>query len=135
MAPRYMLDTNISSAVIKGNIPAVRAKLRSIPMTDICVSAVTAGELLYGAVKRGEKTRLAVAIQEFLLRTDVLPWDQDTAVRYGAVRAELERNGKSLGNLDMMIAAHALAAGAVMVTNDQAFRHVVQLELADWTKP
>ena len=71
---------------------------------------------------------------EFLRRVDVLPWDTEVADTYGEVRAELERLGKGLGALDMMIGAHARSLGAVLVTNDQAFRSVPGLDLEDWTQ-
>ena len=77
---------------------------------------------------------LRTAVTEFLLRVDVLPWDSEVADTYGAVRAELERIGKGLGTLDMMIGAHALNLRAVLVTNDQAFRLVPGLDLEDWTR-
>lgn len=77
-------------------------------------------------------------MREFLLRVAVLPWDRDAAASYGTVRAALERNGRGLGALDlgaldMLIAAHALAADAVLVTNDAAFARVEGLRCADWT--
>jgi len=73
-------------------------------------------------------------VTEFLRRVDVLAWDNGAADTYGAMRAELERLGKTLGALDMMIGAHALSLGAVLVTNDRAFHSVPGLELEDWTQ-
>jgi tRNA(fMet)-specific endonuclease VapC len=73
-------------------------------------------------------------VDEFLLRVDVLPWDSDAAQHYGPLRATLEREGQAMGNLDTMIGAHALAVGAVLVTNDHAFRRIKKLKVADWTK-
>jgi tRNA(fMet)-specific endonuclease VapC len=65
---------------------------------------------------------------------DVLPWDSEAAWQYAELRAAMERRGKPMGNLDMMIAAHALAAQAVLVTNDHVFRQVKQLKIEDWTR-
>jgi len=64
----------------------------------------------------------------------ILPWDSDAARRYGLLRATLEGEGQPMGNLDVMIAAHALAVGAVLVTNDQAFARIKKLKVEDWTK-
>lgn len=128
----YMLDTNTVSHLIKGH-PTVTQRVVAAPMMALCISAITVGELLYGLAKRPEATRLHIAVKEFLRRVDVLPWDSATAERYGAVRAELERQGKTLGALDLLIAAHALEADAVLVTNDRAFGYVTELSVEDWT--
>jgi tRNA(fMet)-specific endonuclease VapC len=65
----------------------------------------------------------------------VLPWNSDTADRYGPARAALEFQGRPLGLLDLLIAAHALSVGAVLVTNDRTFAQVADLACEDWTKP
>jgi tRNA(fMet)-specific endonuclease VapC len=131
---RYLLDTNTASYVIKGNIPRVRDRLLKVPMAQLAISAVTEAELLFGAARKPEAVRLKLAVEEFLLRVEALPWDSKAARHYADVRAALEHHGKAMGNLDMMIAAHALAAEAVLVTNDRAFRRLGNLKLEDWTK-
>jgi tRNA(fMet)-specific endonuclease VapC len=78
-------------------------------------------------------TRLHRAVQEFLLRVDVLPWDSTTAEQYGMVRAGLERQGGALAPLDLLIATQALQEGAVPVTNDAAFAPIDGLGREDWT--
>ena len=72
-------------------------------------------------------------MEEFLLRVTVLPWDSDAAKQYGQVRADLERVGQPLDNLDLMIGSHALSLGAVLVTNDRAFGRLKKLRVEDWT--
>jgi tRNA(fMet)-specific endonuclease VapC len=135
MTSRYLLDTNIASYVIKGNIPAVRRRIVQVPMAQLAISAVTEGELRYGAARRPDAARLRSIVDEFLLRMTILPWDSEAAQRYGQIRAALEREGQPMGNLDTMIGAHALALGAVLVTNDQAFARIRELTIEDWTKP
>jgi len=135
MPIRRMLDTNMASYVIKGNIPQVRERLLKVPMAEVSISAVTEGELRFGIARRPEAVRLKTAVEEFLLRVDVLPWDSEAARRYGPVRAALEREGEPMGNLDMMIAAHALAAQAVLVTNDRVFGRVKGLKIEHWSQP
>jgi tRNA(fMet)-specific endonuclease VapC len=135
MTSRYLLDTNIASYVIKGNIPAVRRRIVQVPMAQLAISAVTEGELRYGSARRPDAARLRSIVDEFLLRMTILPWDSEAAQRYGQIRAALEREGQPMGNLDTMIGAHALALGAVLVTNDQAFARIRELTIEDWTKP
>lgn len=132
----YMLDTNTASYVIKGSIPSVRKNLLTIPMEQVCISVVTQAELLFGIARRPDAKGLHLAVNEFLLRLDILPWNSSAAERYAVLRAECERKGKTLGSMDMMIAAHAIATNATLVTNDHGFSGIrTHLNLADWTKP
>jgi tRNA(fMet)-specific endonuclease VapC len=133
MAARYLLDTNIASYIIKGNFPQVRDRLVKIPMSEIGISVVTEAELRFGVVRLPQASKLGIAVEEFLLRVEVLPWDSTSAQHYAAVRARLERAGEPMGNLDLMIAAQALALGAILVTNDRVFRRVKGLKIEDWT--
>jgi len=132
MPPRYLLDTNTASCIIKGNVPRVRERLLKVPMSQLLISAVTEAELLSGAARKREAV-LKTAIDEFLLRVDSLPWDSNAARRYADLRAALEIGGTPMGNLDMMIAAHALAAEAILVTSDRSFRLLKHLKIEDWT--
>ena len=129
----YMLDTNMVGFLIRGR-SAVLKRVTEAPPGALCISAVTKGEIAFGLNRRPADQLLRTAVTEFLRRVDVLPWDNEVANTYGVVRAELERLGNGLGALDMMIGVHALSLGAVLVTNDQAFRAVPGLSLEDWTK-
>lgn len=132
--PRYLLDTNIARCIIKGNSPAVDRRLVKVPMAQLAISAVTEGELRYGAARLPHAARLHDLIEDFFLRVAVLAWDSDAAQQYGQLRAMLEREGQPMGNLDAMIGAQALALGAILVTNDHAFARIKKLKIADWTK-
>jgi tRNA(fMet)-specific endonuclease VapC len=134
MSPRYLLDTNTANYIIKGNIPRVRERLLKVPMSGLLISAVTEAELLYGAARKSDSGRLKTAVDEFLLRVDSLAWDSNAARRYADLRAALEIAGTPMGNLDMMIAAQALAAEAILVTNDRSFFRLKHLKIEDWTK-
>ncbi|WP_040892928.1 type II toxin-antitoxin system VapC family toxin [Verminephrobacter aporrectodeae] len=129
-----MLDTNVASYVIKGNPPQARERLATLPMDSIVVSAVTQAELLYGCARKGHPTAFVRLVREFLLRVQVLPWGTDSAMVYGDLRASCTASGITLGALDMMIAAHAVAARAILVTHDKAFGLVPGGVLAteDW---
>lgn len=129
---RYMLDTNSVSNLLREH-PVVVRRVIAAPMASLCLSAVTEAELRYGLAKRPEATRLHRVVGELLLRLDVLPWDSEVASTYGALRAGMERQGKVLAPLDLMIAAHAIATGCTLVSNDQAFAHLPDLDLEDWT--
>ena len=132
----YLLDTNIASHVIKGDIPHVTERLAAVPMPSVAVSVITEAELRYGVAKRGNPQGLATRVQEFLIRVEVLPWTQTVARVYADLRAACEAAGVTLAPLDMMIAAQAKAVGAVLVTRDRAFSFVPDgLILQDWSKP
>jgi tRNA(fMet)-specific endonuclease VapC len=129
----WMLDTNIASHVVKGDRPEIIKRLVSFPMQDIVISSVTEGELLYGLAKRGYPKALSERVRQFLLRVDVLAWDHDVTRTYGDLRAACEAKGATLAPLDMMIAAHAVATDATLVTRDKAFTHVPEpLRTDDW---
>ena len=130
-----MLDTNVASYVINGHPPEVRERLAALPMDSIVISVVTQAELLYGLARKGHPAALANVIHEFLLRVEALPWDERAATVYGDLRASCASAGITLGALDMMIAAHAVAANATLVTHDKAFALIPDGALAvdDWT--
>jgi len=129
---RYMLDTNTVSQLLKGH-PNVTRRVVDVPMASLCISVITEGELLFGLAKRPDAKRLHTAVRELLRRVDVMPWNSAIAERYGPLRAELERQGRALGALDLLIATHAFATNAVLVTNDRAFAQVVGLQIEDWS--
>jgi tRNA(fMet)-specific endonuclease VapC len=128
---RYMLDTSTVSYLIKEH-PSVVRWVVAAPMASLCMSAITKGELFFGLAKRPDARRLHLAVRELLRRVDVLPWDSAVAEHYGVVRASLEREGKILAPLDLLIAAHALSIGAVLVTSDRAFGQVAGLLVENW---
>ena len=134
MAVRYLLDTNTASYVIKGNFPRVRARLLKVPMAEVGISVVTEAELRFGLARRPEATTLKRVVEEFLLRVESLPWNSEAAEHYAQIRAALEKGGELMGNLDVMIAAQAAAAGVVLVTRDHVFRRVKGLRVEDWSK-
>ena len=135
MPPRYLLDTNTASYAIKGNIPRVRERLHKVASSDIAISAITEAELRFGLAKFPEATRLKVVVEEFLRFAEIRAWDSSAARHYAVVRAAAERDGRPIGSLDMMIAAHALALEAVLVTGDRVFRRIAGLKIEDWSNP
>jgi len=128
---RYMLDTNVISALVKDH-PVVTQKVVAAPINSLCISAITEGEICFGLAIRPDAKKLHRLVREILLHFDVLPWNHDVSQQYGDLRAQLERAGKRPGPIDILIAAHALQIGAVLVTSDRAFKHVPNLEFEDW---
>ena len=130
----YLLDTNVASHIIRGDRPEISARLTALPMSAIAISAVTEAELLYGVAKRGHPLPLSERVRQFVLRVEVRDWDRRAAGAYAALRTSCERRGVSLTPFDMMIAAHAIAEDAVLVTRDKAFTHMPGgLRVEDWT--
>jgi tRNA(fMet)-specific endonuclease VapC len=112
----------------------VREHLVKVPIAQVAISVVTEAELRFGVARRPDATRLKIAVEEFLLRVESLPWDSESARHYAEMRATLEQAGAPMGNLDMMIAAQALAAKAILATSDRNFRRVKGLQIADWSR-
>jgi len=129
---RYMLDTNTVSHLLR-NHPTVARRVVAVPITAVCISAITQGELLFGLARRPDATTLHNVVWEFLRRVDVLPWDATTAQFYGTARAVTQRQGRALAPMDLLIGAHALSIDAVLVTNDHAFENLPGLSIEDWT--
>jgi tRNA(fMet)-specific endonuclease VapC len=124
----YMLDTNMVSYITKGHSQAARTRMLNLEDDEVvCLSAITEAEIRYGLAKRPEATVLRERMEWFLAAVKILPWGREEAKAYGSLRAKLESSGKTLENMDMQIAAHAIALGAVLVTNDKAFAHVDDL--------
>src|ERR1035441_5971453 len=124
----YMLDTNTVSYIAKGHSKAARARMLNLKEDEVvCLSVITEAEIRFGLAKRPEAVALRERMEWFLSAVKVLPWGSEEAKAYGALRARLESSGKSLENMDLQIAAHAVATGAVLVTNDKAFAQVDEL--------
>ena len=130
-----MLDTDTSSYVIKGSAPAVDARLRGLDVMQVCISAVTRAELRFGVLRLRGANRLAANVERFLSGVHTLPWDEIAADEFAEVRADLQRGGTPIGIMDTMIAAHAKAIKAILVTNNvKHFRMVKGLSLENWAE-
>ena len=128
-----MLDTDVSSYIIKNRSAALQARMERLARTDLCVSVITRAELIFG-VERVRHLRYGRPIvEQFLRRVAVLAWDESAADHYGVVRSQLEAMGQPIGELDTLIAAHALAVNAVLVTNNlRHFSRVPGLKIEHW---
>lgn len=130
----HMLDTDIASYIIKRRSFAIQARLSEIPPSHVCISVVTRAELLYGMKRLSPTHRLHLAVKRFLRQVQTLSWDAEAADYYADICHQLVSSGQPIGELDMMIAAHSLSAGATLVTNNT--RHYSRIEapltLANW---
>jgi tRNA(fMet)-specific endonuclease VapC len=129
-----MLDTDTASYLIKGRSPTVEARLASLAPTSVCISVMTRAELQYGLTRLAPDHRLHLAVRRFLSIIRIVPWDSDAADWYAQIRHHLVSTGQPIGEMDMMIAAHALSAGAVLVTNNHRHYERIQapLILENW---
>ncbi len=127
----FMLDTDISSYIIKGNNDKLMQ--RFVQEYESCsISAITAAELQYGAAKNGNAS-LIKKVQDFCKVVEILPWTTEAAVNYARIRNDLEMEGKPIGSMDMLIAASALAENKVLVTNNSNhFSRIQRLVLENW---
>ncbi|HLJ00570.1 MAG TPA: type II toxin-antitoxin system VapC family toxin [Bradyrhizobium sp.] len=129
---RYLLDTNIVSELIRNPQGRAAKRIAKLGEDNICTSVIVAAELRYGCAKSGSP-RLLKAVEDLLGEIDVLPLEAPADAAYGEIRAELETAGKPIGGNDLLIAAHARAIGATIVSaNTDEFKRVRGLKVENW---
>jgi len=129
---KYMLDTNIAIYIIKNKPIEVREAFKAHD-GQMCISAVTLMELIYGAEASAAVERNLRDVEGFAARLEVLPYDSDAAAHTGQLRAELRKIGRPIGPYDEMIAGHARSRGVVVVTNNtKQFKNAPGIRLANW---
>jgi tRNA(fMet)-specific endonuclease VapC len=127
-----MLDTNIVSDLIRNPQGMVARRIAKVGEDNICTSVIVAAELRYGSAKNGSK-RLLKAVEDLLGEINVLAFDVPADAEYGGIRVDLEAAGKPIGGNDMLIAAHAHATGATIVTaNTDEFKRIRGLKVENW---
>lgn len=132
---KYMIDTNICIYIMNKRPMALIRKFKQFAVGEIGASTITVSELEYGASKSGNPDLNRQRVQEFLLPFDILPYDEVAADSYGDIRFRLEQRGEPIGPLDLLIAAHALSRGLILVTNNEKeFRRVEGLVVENWVK-
>jgi tRNA(fMet)-specific endonuclease VapC len=134
MDTRFLLDTDICIYVRQKKSEILLRRFHALQAGQASVSVVTFGELLSGAIRRGQMVAERDKWRELVHLLPVLPLPVEASEKYGAIRAELEAKGKIIGNNDPWIAAHALAAGLIPVTNNEKkFKRVRGLKVENWT--
>ena len=131
-----MLDTDTCIFLMRGESPALAARVQSVPLQQQVMSAVTFAELTYGvqASAAAKRKQNQSVLDSLVLHLAVLDWPQDAAKHYAEIRADLKKRGAQLGAADLMIAAHARVMGAIVVTNNlKDFERVKGLAVENWT--
>jgi len=129
----YLLDTNVCVVYLNGRSISVRDRLLSTPIEDMSVCSVVKAELFYGAMRSNNPIKTLKQQQEFLERFNSFPFDDDTAIIFGQIRASLTKAGTPIGAYDLQIAAIALANNLTLVThNTREFKRVDGLRIEDW---
>jgi tRNA(fMet)-specific endonuclease VapC len=132
--PRFMLDTDTCSYIMRRSHPQVIKRLQSVPVGDVCLSVVTKAELLYGVEVSPRRAQDSAALAAFLPYVEALDLTHDAAIHYAEIRADLKKRGSMIGANDLFIAAHARALGLTLVTNNTAeFARVSNLAIENWT--
>lgn len=129
-----MLDTDICASVMRGPSNILARRLQAVPITQQVISVVTLAELQSGVRLSHHPKQNQAALDAFLVHVIILDWARPAVAHYAYLRAHLHRKGQMIAANDLMIAAHALAQNATLVTNnEQDFRQVPSLKLANWT--
>ena len=131
----WTLDTNMCSYILRRHSSQVIAHFERLEASDLFLSALVAAELRYGAAKLGS-SKFAGYLEDWLRLFDLRPWPVTASQHYARLRCDLERQGTPIGGTDLLIAAHALAENAVLVTNNlREFQRVPGLRLENWMEP
>jgi tRNA(fMet)-specific endonuclease VapC len=132
--PRYMLDTDTCSYIMKRSHDAVLKKLAKVPTSDVCISVITKSELLYGVEVSPKRRQDEAAVDALLRYVEVLDFPDDASSHYAKIRADLKARGAMIGANDLLIAAHARSHNLTLITNNtREFRRVRNLSIDNWT--
>jgi tRNA(fMet)-specific endonuclease VapC len=132
----YMLDTDISSYIMKRSDEAVLRKLQTVAVSDVCISVISKAEILYGIEVSPRRQKDQAALDEFLRYVEVLDFPAGAALDYALIRADLKRRGTPIGGNDLLIAAHTRYLGLTLATNNtREYWRVPGLKIENWTEP
>jgi tRNA(fMet)-specific endonuclease VapC len=131
----YMIDTDISSYIMKRSHDAVLRRLQKVPVGDVCISVITKSELMFGIEVSPRRRQDQAALDVYLRHVEVLDYPNEAALHYGQIRADLKLRGTTIGANDLFIAAHARCLGLTVVTNNtREFERVQSLHIENWTE-
>ena len=132
---KYLIDTNICIYIMNKRPVAVIKKFKQFELGEIGISTITVSELQYGIVKSKYRKKNEFRLEEFLTPLEILTYDQTAARVYGDIRFQLEKLGKPIGPLDLLIVAQAISQDLVLITNnDKEFKRIKKLKVENWTK-
>ncbi|MGA9511473.1 MAG: type II toxin-antitoxin system VapC family toxin [Candidatus Sulfotelmatobacter sp.] len=134
--PRYMLDTDTCSYIMRRSHDALLKRLTTVPVSDVCISVITKSELLFGVEVSPKPKQDEAALAAFLRYVEVLDFPDEASAHYAKIRADLKARGSMIGANDLFIAAHARSLGLTFVTNNtREFKRVRGLSIDNWTHP
>ena len=132
--PRYMLDTDTCSYIMKRSNDNVLKRLKKTPVSDVCISVITKAELLFGVEVSARRQQDELALSAFLGHVEVLDFLDAASSHYAKIRADLKKRGAMIGANDLFIAAHASSLGLTLVTNNtRKFGRIRHLSVENWT--
>lgn len=132
--PRYMLDTDTCSYIMRRSSDVLLKRLQKIPVSDVCISVIAKSELLCGIEVSPRRQHDEAALKAFLAYVEVLDFPDKASAHYAKIRADLKAAGRTIGANDLFIAAHARSSGLILVTNNtREFRRVRGLTVENWT--
>jgi tRNA(fMet)-specific endonuclease VapC len=132
--PRYMLDTDTCSYIMRRSPAAVLKRLAKVPVDDVCISVITKSELLYGVEVSPKHRQDEAALDAFLRHVEVLDFTDEASLHSAKIRADLKAHGAMIGANDLLIAAHARSLGLILITNNtREFGRVRNLSIDNWT--
>ena len=133
--PRYMLDTDTCSYIMRRSHDAVLKRLAKVPVDDVCISVITKAELLFGVEVSPKRRQDEAALTAFLRYVEVLDFPDEASSHYAKIRADLRARGSMIGASDLFIAAHARSLGLTLITNStREFKRVRGLSIDNWTQ-
>ena len=132
---KYMLDTNMCIYIIKKKPPEIIQRFKQIEISQIGISSITLSELLFGVYKSSKPEQNQLALAQFAAPLEIMSYGDEAADFYGRLRIHLEKQGTPIGSLDMLIAAHALSIGCILITNNEKeFNRIPNLKIENWAK-
>jgi tRNA(fMet)-specific endonuclease VapC len=130
---RFLLDTNICIYIIKRQPLQVLEKFQTLQIYDVGISSITIAELEYGVYKSQRQEQNRIALSQFLIPLQIIPFDERATQTYGRIRAELEQQGIVIGSMDMLISSQAISLGLTLVTNNvRELSRIPELVLENW---
>jgi tRNA(fMet)-specific endonuclease VapC len=132
--PRYMLDTDTCSYIMKRSHDLLLKRLKRVPVSDVCISVISKSELLFGVELSPRRQQDELALNTFLSYVEVLDFTDEASFHYATIRADLKTRGTMIGANDLFIAAHARNLGFTLVTNNtREFGRIRHLAIENWT--
>jgi tRNA(fMet)-specific endonuclease VapC len=134
--PRYMLDTDTCSYIMRRSHDALLKRLAKVPVSDVCISVITKSELLFGVEVSPKRRQDEAALAAFLDYVEVLDFPDKASSHYAKIRADLKTRGTMIGANDLFIAAHARSLSLTLITNNtREFKRIRGLSIDNWTQP